>query len=47
MKKVLLALVAATFSVGLATAGSAHADEGGFFGDLTDYGYGIPRLTRP
>ncbi|HYO01313.1 MAG TPA: DUF732 domain-containing protein [Mycobacterium sp.] len=40
MKKVLLPLVAATFAVGLATAGSAHADEDGFFVDLTDYGYG-------
>ncbi|BDX31760.1 hypothetical protein TUM20985_23070 [Mycobacterium antarcticum] len=40
MKKALLSLIAATFAVGLATAGSAHADEDGFFVDLTDYGYG-------
>ncbi|GLP80847.1 DUF732 domain-containing protein [Mycobacterium antarcticum] len=40
MKKALLPLIAATFAMGLATAGFAHADEDGFFVDLTDYGYG-------
>jgi hypothetical protein len=40
MKKMLLPVVAAAFAVGMATAGPAHADEDGFFVDLTDYGYG-------
>ncbi|WP_161600546.1 DUF732 domain-containing protein [Mycolicibacterium hodleri] len=40
MKKLVLPMVAAAFAVGLATAGSAHADEDGFFVDLTEYGYG-------
>jgi hypothetical protein len=44
MKKALLPMaavtVAATFALGLASAGSAHADEDGFFVDLTEYGYG-------
>jgi uncharacterized protein DUF732 len=40
MKKIVLPMVAAAFAIGLATAGTAHADEDGFFVDLTDYGYG-------
>lgn len=34
------ATVSAALAMGLATAGSAHADENGFFVDLTNYGYG-------
>ncbi|MDT5176062.1 MAG: hypothetical protein QOJ95_260 [Mycobacterium sp.] len=40
MNKLLLPAAAAAVAVGLATAGAAHADENGFFVDLTDYGYG-------
>ncbi|MBJ7341332.1 DUF732 domain-containing protein [Mycolicibacterium sp.] len=40
MKKLVLPTIAAAFALGLATAGSAHADENGFFVDLTKYGYG-------
>jgi hypothetical protein len=40
MKRLLAPIAVAAFAVGLATAGPAHADEDGFFVDLTDYGYG-------
>ena len=39
MKKLLLPIVAAACAVGLATAGSAHADEDSYLADLANNGF--------